>query len=201
MKILLVFGCVILTLSLVVLVYEVISNKMPVDIGLLAVVAAAAISLISLPITKNLEISNQNKKELQTQKRQVYSDLIFNLSFMFRHTREEIAADEKDKEKESQKKIQTAVENISQIHPKLVLWGSAEVVRQYSHLNDFLRKLPEIKQAQKPEIAFKTMLLFERLWLAMRKDVGQINKPLKEGDVISIFITDFREAQAKAQAK
>lgn len=69
---------------------------------------------------------------------------------------------------------------------KLMIWGSDEVVAQWSKYRRVLIKHSEDGQSDSND-----MFELENLLLAIRKDTGHKNKNLKKGDLLGLFVNDI----------
>jgi hypothetical protein len=67
----------------------------------------------------------------------------------------------------------------------LIVWGSPGVIKSYS---DF-RKLSQI-QSDEPSHTTAILLAIEKLLFEIRKDLGNSNRNLKNGDLLSLFINN-----------
>ena len=68
---------------------------------------------------------------------------------------------------------------------KVTVWGSDDVVKAFG---DFKRQAPNIQAGASPK---EIIFLSEKLLFAIRRDLGHKNKNLKQGDLLSLFITDI----------
>ncbi len=85
----------------------------------------------------------------------------------------------------------------SKFTQKLILWGSDNVLKEYSTL------LKEFQSSNnKPA---HLMLVFEKLLYAIRSDVGHGNKGLGQRDLLTLFIKDInnylRTSESDTQPK
>lgn len=75
------------------------------------------------------------------------------------------------------------------ITQKLIIWGSDEVISKWS---SYRIHLVENADNQDPEQLKSSLLELEGLFRAIRKDTGHDNKNLKQGDILRMFINDFK---------
>lgn len=72
---------------------------------------------------------------------------------------------------------------------KVILWGSDDVVREYSTY----RKLLTGQATGEPKPLDPKLAGLERLFFAFRKDLGYGNRRLGQRDLLALFINDLRE--------
>ena len=71
----------------------------------------------------------------------------------------------------------------SQFNPKLILWGSDDLLAAYNRFR--------ATGIDAPDEGSPVMLLaFERLLYAIRRDLGHPNKNLGPGDLLRVFVND-----------
>lgn len=71
---------------------------------------------------------------------------------------------------------------------KLITWGSEDVVKEFT------------AQVGPSGVTEETSILgFEKLLLAVRRDLGHTNKGLEEGDLLRPFLTGVDEAVRRKQ--
>lgn len=80
------------------------------------------------------------------------------------------------------------------ITPKLVMWGSDDVVRSFKEFRSCASKSGEDSYAS----SIEAMLIFEQMLLHIRKDLGHSNRNLKTCSILGIFVNDIEEFIATA---
>lgn len=147
------------------------------DIAAIIVVTSATvlISVLSLIISKHWERIKEIQQEHRSKKIPIYEEFIkFWFKVLFGQ-----------KTKPQQVPEREIIEFLSDFTQKLILWGSDDVLRNYSN---FRRRYVNITP-DKP--SFDIMFEFEKLLYAIRKDTGHRNRNLKKGDVLALFINDI----------
>ena len=66
---------------------------------------------------------------------------------------------------------------------KLMIWGDPEVIKAWERFR--------VVSAE-PKSPEQTMMVFEEFVLVLRKDVGNSNNSLRRGDILRIFVNDFK---------
>lgn len=74
---------------------------------------------------------------------------------------------------------------LSDFTQKLILWGSDEVLRDFSN---FRVRFANINPDKPP---IDIMFEFEKLLYDIREDTGHKNRNLKRGDILALFINDI----------
>jgi hypothetical protein len=144
-----------------------------------ALVAASAtilVSVFSVTGAKYYERKRAIEQDLRQRKIPIYEDFI---KFLFRLIGSEKIGDKPMTEKEMQ-------EFFIEFTQKLMIWGSDEVVIQWSKY-----RRASIKNSENGQADFNNMFDLENLLLAIRKDTGHKNKNLKKGDLLGLFINDI----------
>ena len=140
------------------------------------VVIGAVLTIVSSVVLKilshNYEKRNDERRSLRGKKEEVYKELI---EFFFKV----IASEKLGKKPPNEQDINLFMNDFTQ---KLIIWGSDKVVNSFIIFRN--RSLSGIK----PE---RVLFLFEALLLEIRKDFGHKNKGIKQGDILSLFITDI----------
>ncbi|MBD2246787.1 hypothetical protein [Nostoc sp. FACHB-888] len=95
-------------------------------------------------------------------------------------------------------KIQKTEEEVTaflvDITPKLVMWGSDDVVKSFKEFRSSASKTGSDSYTS----SIETMLFFERMLLDIRKDLGHSNRNLKTCSILGIFVNDIEEFIAAA---
>lgn len=144
-----------------------------------ALVAASAtilVSVFSVTGAKYYERKRSIEQDLRQRKIPIYEDFI---KFLFRLIGAEKIGDKPMTEKEMQ-------EFFIEFTQKLMIWGSDEVVIQWSKY-----RRASIKNFENGQADFNNMFELENLLLAIRKDTGHKNKNLNKGDLLGLFINDI----------
>ncbi len=70
---------------------------------------------------------------------------------------------------------------------KLIIWGGSEVIKAWQEFRTHSWEDSDKNQG------IKGFMIFEKFVLALRKDLGNENKQLEDGDLLKMFINDFDE--------
>lgn len=73
----------------------------------------------------------------------------------------------------------------AKVTPQLLMWGSDAVIKRYAQL----RSQTIEGENNSVDLIFE----FEKLFLAMRQDLGHANQGLRKGDVLSLFVNDITQ--------
>lgn len=87
------------------------------------------------------------------------------------------------------------IRKMGEFTKKVILWGSDDVVREYSNY----RKLLTGQSSGEPRPLAPSLQGLERLFFAFRKDLGYQNRGLKERDLLALFINDLHEPAPDAK--
>lgn len=149
------------------------SLQKEVSAAIIAGMVTIIISIISITIGKYYERKMVIEKELRDKKIPMYEEFIEFFLNLF------LAEKTKDKEISEEEMVNF----FNKFTQKLMVWGSDQVVGQWS---DYRRKV-----GKNPHDTTKTMFEFEKLLLVIRKDTGHANKNIKSGDLLGLFINDI----------
>ncbi len=78
---------------------------------------------------------------------------------------------------------------------KLIIWGDSAVIKAWEEFR--IHSWKDNDQAT----ALEGFVKFERFIKALRKDLGNDNKNLKDGDLLRLFINDFDAVTASIPAR
>lgn len=155
-------------------------KNLPADTAVPLIVAliAGLVSVISMLIAKRLEIRMAIMREQREKKIPIYEQF---MSFLLK----DIVSDPGKEEAILRKQT---VEFMQEFTPKLIVWGSDEVIKSYSNFRIAAMNLATEKD---PKVLASSMILMENLFKSMRKDLGHSNKKIQTGDVLRLFINDI----------
>lgn len=81
------------------------------------------------------------------------------------------------------------IDFLVKVTPKLVMWSSDEVLQNFREFRQC-----GIKQSSDPEtFGLQAMLIYEKMLLSIRKDLGHKNQNLNNGSILGIFVNDIDE--------
>lgn len=149
------------------------SLQKEVAAAIVAAMATIIVSILSITIGKYYERKMIIEKELREEKIPMYEKFInflFNLLLSNKVEGKEMTQDE-----------MTAFFN--EFTQKLIVWGSDNVVSQWSNYRRIITQYPTDTKTN--------MLELEKLLLAIRKDTGHKNKNIYQGALLALFINDI----------
>lgn len=160
------------------------STNSDVAKAVIAGAVAIVIAIITQAFAKWYEQRVSILKEHRDKKIPIYEELI---SFFFSI----LSAEKLGKKPPSEKEI---IDFLNKFTQKLIVWGSDEVIAKYKSFRN-----ASIEAATNPQenMGVASLLKFETLLLAIRKDLGHKNNGLKRGDVLALHINDIEEVLGK----
>ena len=129
------------------------------------------LSLLGIVISNIIEYKQNTKRYLYEKKEEAYSEFIEMV-----YKLQQIQKDGKISEKEITK-------DLISFSQKLTLWGSDEVVRKWIEIRT--------SSLNSDSNSINNLFVLEDIIFFIRKDLGQKNKGLKRGDILSFFINDI----------
>ncbi|MBN1235747.1 MAG: hypothetical protein JW999_06815 [Methanotrichaceae archaeon] len=158
--------------------------------GILAASGIIIASLITTVIGKYIEKNYETELQHRANKTAMYEEFLKLLFEIYEST---LLKSETQSQKFSKEALVPAMAKFTK---NLIVWGSPGVIRSYS---DF-RKLSQI---QSGELSHSTSILWsiEKLLFEIRKDIGNSNRNLKEGDLHSLFINNDALSELKESKK
>jgi len=144
--------------------------------GILAALTAVTVSILSLILTKHLEVKAAIRREHREKKIPIYERFT---KFWF----EVLMADKAGKMPPSEQDIVLFLQQFTQ---ELIVWGSDSVLKSFTRFREQLI----LRKENDPPI--NSMFLFENYLLEVRKDLGHKNRDINPGDILALFINDIR---------
>jgi hypothetical protein len=143
--------------------------------AIVAAFATVTVSVLTVVVGKRLEAAALITKEHRDKKIPVYEDFI---QFWFKHLFAAKSGDNPLTDEET-------VRFLSNYTQRMMVWGSDEVIAawvrfRYSSMN--------AAQSQKPGSVLDD---YEKLILAMRRDLGHKNRGFQRGDILRLFVNDL----------
>jgi ABC-type multidrug transport system fused ATPase/permease subunit len=130
------------------------------------------VSVASLILANRYQARQQRQQAQRERKAEVYEEM---LEFWFWAMREREEASEEETKERDQSYYRT-------VPQKIVTWASEPVIKEYA------------TTLAPGEIGEDTSKFdFEKVLLAIRRDLGHTNKGLKEGDLLRLFLTGVDE--------
>jgi hypothetical protein len=158
-----------------------------------AAIATAAVSLGAVMFQRNSEDRRQRNADLRTPKVELYEKFLLQWAITFNQI---------PKQKNSEGIEIEPSSELSALLPELLSWASDEVVTEWSEFRRYnnLRVAriaslkivdPDAAQAAENEVDLGVTLGFERVVIAMRRDLGHSNVGIQPGDLLGLWINDL----------
>ena len=148
-----------------------------IAVAIIAAAATAFVSVLSIVLGKAFESRSVLRREHRERKIPVYEDLI---KFMFR-----ILMGSKTGEVPTEKEM---LEFMSDFNQRIMVWGADDVLASWVRWRRAATDPADLKAHP-----MKLMLLYEKVILTIRRDLGHKNKNLHTGDILALFINDIDE--------
>lgn len=145
------------------------------------------LSIVAIIIQRVWEKRYNKEQELRNKKLPVYQKMINEFSLFFYNNPSLKTKEEQEKFQEN--KINKLVKFVADNNGELITWASDEVLKEWS----LYRKIALSKEDQGMKLMFQT----EKLFYAIRKDLGHKNKNLLTGDILRFFVNDIDEVMEK----
>jgi len=153
--------------------------------ALISAVVAVVGAAVTISLGKVIELRVQIKQDVRAKKIPIYEkqiQLIFD--FMF--------ASQRGHKQMSTPQLTNAFSNFTE---KLIIWGDSAVIKAWQ---DF--RLHKWGEGGK-EVSVIGFQKFEAFIKALRKDIGNDNRNLKDGDLLKLFINDYEETMKTTSDK
>ncbi|WP_431087674.1 hypothetical protein [Paenibacillus sp. 8b26] len=141
---------------------------------LIAASATIIVSVLSIVIAKYYEKKRTIELEHRNKKIPMYEEFV---EFLFKLLMNEKIEGHPMTEQET-------IKFMSGFTQKLLVWGSDDVIDQWSKYRSMFIKEENVDTA-------KTMFQMEELLIAIRKDTGHKIKKYNKGDILKLFINDI----------
>jgi len=148
--------------------------------AIIAATATILISVLSIIISQQYERTTKVKEEHRQKKIPVYEEL---MDFLFK-----TFYDRKNSDQESI--TEKTREFMEQFTPKLIVWGSDEVIAAYLR---FKKLAVDSVAAVGAKTLISSIIQLEELFYTIRRDLGHKNRNLKKLDILKLFINDLPE--------
>lgn len=145
------------------------------------------LSIVAIIVQRVWEKRYNKEQELRNKKLPVYQKMINEFSLFFYNDPSLKTKEEQEKFQEN--KINKLVKFVADNNGELITWASDEVLKEWS----LYRKIALSKEDQGMKLMFQT----EKLFYAIRKDLGHKNKNLLTGDILRFFVNDIDEVMEK----
>lgn len=170
----------VLIIMLIIIVVGNLISPESVDMitAIIAAFGAVSVAIISNSLTKMWEKQLSLEQEHKNAIIPIYEGFLpfwFNLFKSVKKEDMEISEEE-------------TIEYLQKFTQKIILWGSDEVLNEFSL---FRKVLTSMENSKSSENSLKILLKFEKLLYAIRRDIGHQNIGLNQGDILSTFINDI----------
>ena len=145
------------------------------------------LSIVAIIIQRIWEKRYNKEQEIRNKKLPIYQKMINEFSYFFYN--DPNLKTEQEKQKFQDEKINRLIKFIADNNGELITWASDEVLKEWS----LYRKIALSKEDQGMNLMFQT----EKLFYAIRKDLGHKNKNLLTGDILRFFVNDIDEVMEK----
>ena len=147
-----------------------------VIVGLVTASVTAIVSVLSILISKHLERRAQILQDLRSKKTPIYEKIIDTL---FKVTFAGVLGEEQPTEKE-------LLLFFTRTTQELVVWGSDDVLRAFEKFKTTISG-----QHGKEKQSTITVFCLEDFLFELRRDLGHLNKGMKRGSILRIFVNDI----------
>jgi len=171
--------------GLIFLVYKLlvftISKADTINPNIFVVLIASTVTIIGYFITRYLERKKLIEQQIREQKVPVYEEFIDFFFSLFQNSKTSNIIDSKEFE-----------DFFWKMNKKSVLWLSDKTFKSYINWKKTTARFADVKDRSETE-NIKMLLLFEKLLLDFREDIGHKNKNLENGDLLSLFLNDWEK--------
>lgn len=160
------------------------ANKVISKMDAVVIVAliSSAVSIVSVVISsivsKIIEYRQKTKRYLYEKKEEPYMEFIEMIYNIQNQTKEGTRFSN-----------QEMINDISSFSKKLTLWGSNKVIKKWVYFRE--------KSLSSKESSVDDLFLLEEIVFEIRKDMGQKNRGLDKGDILSFFVNDIKKYMPK----
>ena len=152
-----------------------------IAVAIIAAAATALVSVITIIIGKIYEARTAVQEELRKRKTPVYEEFI---TFIFR-----VLLGEKTGTAPTEDEM---AKFLSEYNQKMMVWASDSVLKEWAAW----RKSLENHDGSSENNFVPGLLQYEKLILAIRKDLGHKNEGIEKFDILRLFINDLDKAIA-----
>lgn len=141
--------------------------------AIIAGFVAVMVSIVSVLLSKYYDRKREIEQAQRTKKAEIYEELLkFVFGHVFAATRPDHIPSEAD-----------GFEFFNRFTQRVIVWGSDDVLRQFSKWKFSMNE-------NEPNAVIFEM---EKLFFAIRKDMGHKNAGLRRGDILRIFTPDIEQ--------
>lgn len=141
------------------------------------------LSIITIVIQRIWEKRYKQEQDIRNQKMPTYQKMVREFSMFFYNDPEKQTGDIFKKQKYKEEKQNRLVKFVAENNGELITWASDEVLKEWS----LFRKIATTN----PNSGMELMFQVEKLFYAIRKDLGHKNKNLEKGDILRLWVNDI----------
>lgn len=182
-------GLIILVILLVVgiIIIKFILESITEEPTITVAIITGFVSIVAIVIQRIWEKRYKTEQEIRRKKLPIYQKIISEFSYFF-YTNPSLKTDE-EKEIFQQEKTDRLIKFITDNNGDIITWASDEVLKEWS----LFRKYALLNENQGMNLMFQT----EKIFYAIRHDLGHKNKNLECGDILRLYINDIDEVLEK----
>lgn len=141
------------------------------------------LSIITIVIQRIWEKRYKQEQDIRNQKMPTYQKMVREFSMFFYNDPEKQTGDIFLRQKYEEEKQNKLVKFVAENNGELITWASDEVLKEWS----LFRKIATSNTNSGIELMFQV----EKLFYAIRKDLGHKNKNLVKGDILRLWVNDI----------
>lgn len=141
------------------------------------------LSIITIVIQRIWEKRYKQEQDIRNQKMPTYQKMVREFSVFFYNDPEKQTGDIFLRQKYEEEKQNKLVKFVAENNGELITWASDEVLKEWS----LFRKIATSNTNSGIELMFQV----EKLFYAIRKDLGHKNKNLVKGDILRLWVNDI----------
>lgn len=141
------------------------------------------LSIITIVIQRIWEKRYKQEQDIRNQKMPTYQKMVREFSMFFYNEPEKQTGDIFLRQKYEEEKQNKLVKFVAENNGELITWASDEVLKEWS----LFRKIATSNTNSGIELMFQV----EKLFYAIRKDLGHKNKNLVKGDILRLWVNDI----------
>lgn len=182
----------VFALALIGLLLLLVRIEVGVAVAIIAAAATVLASSVSVTVTRYLEKLRELEQHRRERKTPVYERFV---GFWFDYLYAE-------KLGKKQPTTQAVIAAFLEWTKLLTIWGSDDVIREWARFRERMEALEDAPAEERQEI----LADFERVLLAIRRDVGYPDTGLSRGDLLALWLTvdalrELRKRPPRSAAK
>lgn len=141
------------------------------------------LSIITIVIQRVWEKRYKQEQDIRNQKMPIYQKMVKEFVIFFYNDPDRKTGNIiKDQEYE-QEKLNRLIKFVAENNGELITWASDEVLKEWS----LFRKI----STSNTDAGLELMFQVEKMFYAIRKDLGHKNKDLLKGDILRLWVNDI----------